>query len=378
MNDKKFIKNKIRNSLKKMLNQRDICGNVFRRLEVLSTMISGILQESSCRLPDIARCNCDPKQQASKEKQISRWLDSNHTSYDVHYLPYVSSLLGNLSKCGDLVFSIDGSTAGLGCMVLMFSVIYKNRAIPVIWHVVKAKKGHLPENTHRELLSRLAEICPQDCRVTIVGDGEYDGCDWQDDIKKQGWDYVLRTGVGRLIETEPGEQIKLGTMGPARNESFFMLYGVSFTKRKHGPVNILIQHLKGYKDPIYLLSNLEFPDLISKLYKKRFKIETFFSDQKSRGFNLQRSRIEKPQKLAKLLIATCLAYIFCILAGVKCLKSTLYPQVHRADRCDLSLFSLGKRFIELLVDLRKWIVFELKLHLDPQSLMPISTSKSVR
>ena len=198
MNDKKFIKTKIQNSLKKMLNHRHICGNAFRRLVVLSTMISGILQESSCRLPDIARCNCDSKQQASKEKQISRWLDSRHTSYEVHYLPYVSRLLTHLSKCGDLVFSIDGSTAGLGCMVLMFSVIYKNRAIPVVWHVVKAKKGHLPENTHRELLSRLAEICPQDCRVTIVGDGEYDGCDWQEDIKKQGWDYVLRTGeIGR-------------------------------------------------------------------------------------------------------------------------------------------------------------------------------------
>lgn len=373
MNDKKFIKNKIRNSLKKMLNQPHICGNALRRLEVLSTIISGILLQSSCRLNDIARANCDPKQQASKEKQISRWLESLHTSYSVHYLPYVSSLLGSLSKQGELVFSIDGSTAGQGCMVLMFSVIYKNRAIPVVWHVVKAKKGHLPENTHRELLKRLAEIVGQDCQITILGDGEYDGCDWQEDIKSLGWDYVLRTGVGRLIETEPGEQIKLGTMSPASNESFFMLYDVTFTKRKYGPVNILIQHLKGYKDPIYLVTNLDFPDSISQLYKKRFKIETFFSDQKSRGFNLQRSRIEKPQKLAKLLIATCIAYIFCILAGIKCLKSSFYPEVHRSDRCDLSLFSLGKRFIEILLDKRQWRSFDLKLNFQPRFFTPTLT-----
>ena len=30
-------------------------------------------------------------------------------------------------------------------MVLMFSVIYKGKAIPIVWSVHKAKKGHLPQ-----------------------------------------------------------------------------------------------------------------------------------------------------------------------------------------------------------------------------------------
>lgn len=246
-------------------------------------------------------------------------------------------------------------------MILMFSVIYKNRAIPVVWHVVKAKKGHLPESAHRALLAKLAEIVPSDCQVSVVGDGEYDGCDWQKDIRELGWDYVLRTGMGRLIETEPGEQVKIGTMAPGPGKSSFMLYQVAFTKKQYGPVNLLIQHERGYKDPIYLLTNLDFPPVISQLYKKRFKIETFFSDQKSRGFNIHRSKIGKPERLAKLLIATCIAYIFCILAGIKAYQSKFYPQIHRTDRSDLSLFSLGKRFIEFLVDIRQWRAFQLKL-----------------
>ena len=102
---------------------------------------------------------------------MSRWLQSDHNSYSVHYLPYIESLLESLAQGGELVFSIDGSTAGQGCMVLMFSVIYKKRAIPVVWHVVKAKKGHLPEQAHRDLLKRLAEIVPSACQITIVGDG---------------------------------------------------------------------------------------------------------------------------------------------------------------------------------------------------------------
>lgn len=374
----KNLRTKICNSLKKMLGKVHISGNSLRRLEVLASMVSGVLLQGSSRLSDLARSNPEQKQHASKEKQMSRWIQSNHSSYKVHYLPYISSLLESLSEAGKLVFSIDGSSAGQGCMVLMFSVIYKKRAIPVVWHVVKAKKGHLPEKTHRELLKRLAEIVPSGCEITIVGDGEYDGCDWQADILGYGWNYVLRTGVGRLIETEPGEEVKLGTMIPEPGQTYFMLYGIAFTKKKYGPVNLLIQHEKGYKEPIYLLSNLEFPQTIAKLYKKRFKIETFFSDQKSRGFNIQRSKIGKPERLAKLLIATCLAYILCILAGVKCLQSKFYPQVHRTDRCDLSLFSLGKRFIELLVDLRQWRAFSLKLKMTNLNLKYPIPLKSVR
>ncbi|MEM7375576.1 MAG: IS4 family transposase [Bacteroidota bacterium] len=344
-----------------MLGSGHLSGNALRRLEVLATMVSGVLHQGSSRLSDLARMNCDSKQQASKEKQLSRWIQSDHTSYSVHYLPYIVPLLESLSARGELVFSIDGSTGGQGCMILMFSVIYRNRAIPVVWHVVKAKKGHLPESAHRDLLKELAEIVPSDCQVSIVGDGEYDGCDWQKDIRALGWDYVLRTGVGRLIETEPGEQVKIGSMAPEKAQPFFMLYDLAFTQKRYGPVNLLIQHQKGYKDPIYLLSNLDFPPAISQLYKKRFKIETFFSDQKSRGFNIQRSKIGKPQRLAKLLIATCIAYIFCILAAVKAYQSKFYSMIHRSDRSDLSLFSIGFRFIELLVDIRQWRTFKLKL-----------------
>ena len=239
-------------------------------------------------------------------------------------------------------------------MVLMLSVIYQNRAIPVVWTVVRAKKGHLSEQMHRELLERLTEMVPSESQISIVGDGEYDGCAWQADIVSYGWNYVLRTGCAKLAGQHPQDMLALRWMAPTVGETTFTLTDAYFTHQSYGPVNITVWHEGTYKEAIYLLSNLDYPPLITQLYKKRFKIETFFSDQKSRGFNLQRSHLSNPERVAKLLIATCLAYIFCILAGVRCHRSNLYPMVHRSDRCDLSLFSLGNAFIELLVDLREW------------------------
>ena len=81
-------------------------------------------------------------------------------------------------------------------------------------------------------------------------------------------------------------------------------------------------------------------------YKKRFRIETFFSDQKSRGFNIQKSHLTDPQRLSRLLIAACLAYIWIIYLGSLCDKEGWREIIHRKKRCDLSLFQLGLRLLE--------------------------------
>src|SRR5215211_940821 len=81
-------------------------------------------------------------------------------------------------------------------------------------------------------------------------------------------------------------------------------------------------------------------------YKKRFRIETFFSDQKSRGFNIHKSHLTDPQRLSRLLIASCLAYIWLVYLGSLCKKERWQSIVHRSKRCDLSLFQLGLRLLE--------------------------------
>ena len=81
-------------------------------------------------------------------------------------------------------------------------------------------------------------------------------------------------------------------------------------------------------------------------YEKRFRIETFFSDQKSRGFNLHKSRLEDRQRLCRLLIVCCLAYIWLVYLGSVCKQDGWQRIIHRGKRCDLSLFQLGLRLVE--------------------------------
>jgi hypothetical protein len=94
------------------------------------------------------------------------------------------------------------------------------------------------------------------------------------------------------------------------------------------------------------VTNLELAVEACTYYRKRFLIETFFSDQKSRGFNLHKSHVSDPKPLARLLIAACLAYIWIIYLGNIALTPRWRKRIHRTDRCDLSLFQLGLVLIE--------------------------------
>ena len=98
--------------------------------------------------------------------------------------------------------------------------------------------------------------------------------------------------------------------------------------------------------------------------RKRFRIETFFSDQKSRGFHLHKSHLANPERLSRLLIACCLAYIWIVYVGTLCKQENWSRVIHRTERCDLSLFQLGLRLLahflneDLPIPVRFHIVLE--------------------
>jgi hypothetical protein len=99
-----------------------------------------------------------------------------------------------------------------------------------------------------------------------------------------------------------------------------------------------------------LVSHLSSAEEAIGYYEKRFRIKTFFSDQKRRGFNLHKSRLEDPQRLSRLLIACCLSYIWLVYLGWVCKRDGWQCIIHRGKRCDLRLFQLGLRLLEYFLN----------------------------
>ena len=250
-----------------------------------------------------------------------------------------------------LVLIIDGSVVGRGCVALMIHVVYKGRALPLAWLVRQGKKGHFPEDLHIALVKQVHKLIPPGAQVVLLGDGEFDGTTLQHTVQDvmAGPTWSGRGATSRSCGT--GSSFRCETVGACiKPGTLVELTDVRVTEAAYGPIMLLCCWAKGYKEPLYLLTNMASADEACRLYAKRFRIETFFSDQKSRGFHLHKSHLSDPTRLSRLLMAACLAYIWIIYLGALCEQDGWVSIIHRGDRCDLSLFQLGLRLLDHLLN----------------------------
>ena len=112
------------------------------------------------------------------------------------------------------------------------------------------------------------------------------------------------------------------------------LQEVHVTREAYGPILVLCCWAKGDQEPLYLVSNMATAEEAYRLYEKRCRIATFFSDQKRRGCHIQKSPISDVQRLSRLLRAACLAYIWIVYLGTVCEKDRWRHVMHRSTRGD--------------------------------------------
>lgn len=319
-------------------------------VQTLAAFICGILGSSHTHIPKIAdHVPNDATLESSLVTRLSRWYQHDDITEETFFLPVLVPLLAALVvRLPVIELIMDGSAVGRNCVALVVSIVYCGRAIPIAWMVVKGRKGHLPQAIHRALLAEVHDRIPASAeQVVFLGDGEFDGTDVQEDIWSFGWDYVCRTAKNTVLWRE-GEKRHCADMEPAPDGAVTWP-GVEMTGDRYGPVHAIAYWEATQEEAIYLVTSLCDAARAIRHYLKRPHIETFFSDQKSRGFHLDKSHLANPARLSRLMIAACLAYIWIIYLGRVAHRDGWVPRIHRRGRCDLSLFQLGLRFLRYLM-----------------------------
>lgn len=342
MSDNRRIYRRIKQGLLQLY-PKQLTGNQARHLNTLTGMMTGIVQGKRCHFETMAANAPDQSKIPSRVKRFSRYTQNDRIEQETYFMPFIEELVLGLAHRGTLVTVMDGSEVGRHCLALVVSMVYKGRALPLAWTVVKGSKGHFPESAHIELLAQIKAIIPAETDVIFLGDGEFDGISLLAEIEAAGWHYACRTAHNRWV-CEQDTWLQLNQLNQKAGD-YVCLSEVAFTLQAYGPVTTIAWWHPDYKEPIYLVSNFELGEEALYWYRQRFRIETFFSDQKSRGFHLHKSHIDDPQRLARLMIAACLAYIWIIFLGVIAHRDQWTAIIHRTDRCDLSLFQLGLRLL---------------------------------
>jgi len=173
-------------------------------------------------------------------------------------------------------------------------------------------QGHVPEALHIAVVELRREGIPEGASGVVLGDGEFDGTALPATWPEAGWSSACRTAMSTTA-TWDGTPLRLDTLGacltPGRLSE---VKNVHVTREAYGPIMVLCCGAKGYHEPWYWGSHRLTAEEACRWSAKRFRSETFFSDQKSRGFPLHKSHRADPQRLSRLLIAACLAYIWIV------------------------------------------------------------------
>ena len=306
----------------------------------LAYLITGIIGSKNVQLRQVANKVVYSDKETSLVERFRRFLQNKNIVVRTEFSPFLELILSGLSQT-QLVLAIDSTKVGGGCICLMVSVVYKSRALPMCWVVFKGRKGHSSAEIQLALIKTLQSLLPADRAVIILGDGEFDGSEVVAWFEQQTtWHYVCRTANSIKIRYQD-EWLALADLDATEGEERF-LTEVLFTQTGQvGPLNILAVWNKKEKEHWFFVTN--FTDLkeTKKWYRKRFSIETLFSDVKGRGFNLDKTRIWKPERVNRLIFAVAIAYIFTIFLGVDLIIQGPFEKLFRTDRFYHSLFQLG-------------------------------------
>lgn len=318
-------------------------------VETIALQVTGILRARSGQLTKIASKVRYKGKKTSLVDRFRRFVKNPNIVVEAEYNPVAKLFLSSLSN-ERLVFAIDSTKIGGKCICLMLSVQYKTRALPLVWVVFKGRKGHSKQTLQRELFELAKTYVSDDCHVVLLGDGEFDGCEIVEWLEGQSrWDYVCRTDESNLvfyqnawvslrdIALEPGQET--------------LLPQVLFTQSNQvGPINILAVWHEAERRHWFFVTSFDDYKVAQKWYRKRFTIETLFSDFKGRGFNLDKTKLWKPDRVSRLIFLASIAYVFTLFLGAESIVNGVYHQLVRSDDYFHSLFQLGLIYLDHLLN----------------------------
>lgn len=173
------------------------------RLRTFAWMVAGILGSRSVRLSSVAGKMPGSATSVSKARRLSRFLDNGAIRVREWYEPVARAVITVIVNQGLQVRLLaDGTKIGFGHQLLMVTIAYRRRAIPLAWTWVSSPLGHSSAFKQRALLSYIQQLMPAGAKVLIVGDSEFGAVDVLRQLEQWKWHYVMRQKANTWVKLQ--------------------------------------------------------------------------------------------------------------------------------------------------------------------------------
>jgi hypothetical protein len=277
----------------------------------LALLVATMLAARSANLMVLAASLPRPAERADMRYQwIARFIDNALVDCDEVMEPFAREVLARSATTGRVMLIMDQTKASDRHQILMLSVRFGERALPLAWRV-ETTEGAIGFAVQKELLEAAATWLPPQAEVCLMADRFYGTPDLIAFAIAKGWGYRLRV-KSNLRVLAGGHKTSLAEHVTDKRP---YLANVELTHRRI-VTNIGIINEPGHAEP-WIIAMSDTPGYLTTLdYSARWGIEPMFSDFKSRGFGLEQSQLRTPARLGRLLLVMSLALYFAVSTGL--------------------------------------------------------------
>ena len=285
----------------------------------LALLVATMLEVRSANLMDLAAALPREADRTDMRYQwIARVLGNDLIDPDAVMAPFAAEVLGRAAADRrGIVLILDQSKVSDRHQVLMLAVRHGERALPLAWRV-ETTQGAIGFDTQKALLDAVSSWMPAGAKVCLMGDRFYGTADLISLCQGRGWSYRLRLKGTLTVKDRAG---RTTTAARAKGEVRY-LEDVELTARRAKTHSGILRD-PGH-DQAWIIAMSEKPGYLTTLdYAGRWGIEPMFSDFKSRGFGVENTQIQYPDRLARLLLVMALALYSAVSTG-------LWDEAHHA------------------------------------------------
>lgn len=302
----------IEKELKKQIAVHFKCDS--RYIKLISRLIIGLLKLSESNLSKWSKAMSGEAQISSKYRCLQRFLSYFRFSSRL-YFTVVWDMFGQDAEVFLSLDRTEWKMRGVWIQVLMLSIVRDGVSIPLLWQC-SSRHGHSSAITKKALFHCIQKwLQVQDNQqIWLCADREFGCKDFFDDCKKAGINACVRLKKNNQVRSGKKEKKVYTLFENGMRVSYFKplkIMGLSLYISGHK----LPRKSRNDKDEYFIIASDIYRKDLAILYQQRWPIECLFSMFKSRGFNIEKCRVNHAKKIKTLLFVLAMALIWAIKTG---------------------------------------------------------------
>ena len=246
----------------------------------------------------------------SNYKRLQRFLRNFAMPYS-QVAAFVVKLLG---VEGPYTLALDRTNWKVGIVdvnILMLSIVHRGIGFPVVW-IVLPKAGNSDTSERETVMEIFTALFGAQNIQCLLGDREFVGKQWFRFLKQHRIKFQMRLKKDTQVRNARGKFVQAWRLFTSTRINRMLV--IPEARQMWGMELFLSGCYLGNGEYLILVSAEYSPEPHTE-YKQRWGIETLFGALKSRGFNLEDTRLKEPERISRLLSLLALAFTLAFVVG---------------------------------------------------------------